>query len=233
MGEAGSHVPWQKDRTNIMLGHNRKMTGRGMPGRHARGLRRHPRVSWCRRCLRSTFAEMERRTKIKRHPRARRKVRRLHGRRLCARVRQARHLHGAGDRRAQSRGRPARRLARAFAGDRDDRRARAEDQVPQGLPGGRRRAGVRAGDQVQRHGRRRRRAFPTWCGRRSASRPPARPARCICSSAATRARSTPRKREMEPLVEPQFARVPPFRPAAGRGERAGGAEAAAEGASGR
>jgi acetolactate synthase-1/2/3 large subunit len=29
----------------------------------------------------------------------------------------------------------------------------AEDQVPQGLPGGRRRAGVRAGHQVQRHHR--------------------------------------------------------------------------------
>ena len=84
-------------------------------------------------------------------------------------------------------------LARAFAGDRVHRRARAEDQVPQGLPGGRRRAGVRAGDQVQRHGRRRRRAFPTWCGRRSASRCPARPGRCTCSSAATRARSTPRR----------------------------------------
>ena len=36
----------------------------------------------------------------------------------------------------------------AFTGGRD-----AEDQVPQGLPGGRRRAGLRAGDQVQRHDR--------------------------------------------------------------------------------
>ena len=93
------------------------------------------------------------------HPLPRREIRRLHGGRLCARLRQARHLHGAGDRRAQPRGRPARRLARAFAGDRLDRRARPEDQVPQGLPGDRRRAGVRAGDQVQRH-RRRRRALP-------------------------------------------------------------------------
>ena len=33
--------------------------------------------------------------------------------------------------------------------------------------------------------------------------------------------------EMEPLVEPQFARVPPFRPAPGRGQRDGGARASA------
>ena len=35
--------------------------------------------------------------------------------------------------------------------------------------------------------------FPTWCGRRSASRPPARRARCICNSAATKARSTAKR----------------------------------------
>ena len=35
--------------------------------------------------------------------------------------------------------------------------------------------------------------FPTWCGRRSAPRSPAVPGRCICSSAATRGRSTPKK----------------------------------------
>ena len=39
----------------------------------------------------------------------------------------------------------------AFTGGRDP-----ATQIPQGLSGGRRRAGVRAGDQVQRHGRRRR-----------------------------------------------------------------------------
>src|SRR6185437_15685379 len=40
-----------------------------------------------------------------------RKIRGLYGRRLCPRQRQARHLHGAGDRRAQSRRRPARCLS--------------------------------------------------------------------------------------------------------------------------
>ena len=125
-----------------------------MPRRHAQGLRRHPRVP----CAGGAAQDLRGDGDAHRHQAAacaRREGRGLHGRRLCARVRQARHLHGAGDRRAQSRGRPARRLARAFAGDRLDRRARSEDQVPQGLSGDRRRAGVRAGDQVQRHRRRR------------------------------------------------------------------------------
>ena len=143
--------------------------------------------------LRTTFAEMETRAPTSRAPHARREVRRLHGGRLRARLGQARHLHGAGDRRAQSRGRPARRLARAFAGDRDDRRARAEDEVPQGLSGDRRRAGVRAGDQVQCHGRRRRALSRHGAAGVPRRGRPARPARCICSSAATRARSTPKK----------------------------------------
>ena len=126
-----------------------------MPRRHAQGLRRHARVS--RACRPAPLVRRDGAPHRHQAPaRARREGRRLHGRRLCARLRQARHLHGAGDRRAQPRGRLARRLARPFAGDRHDRRARAEDQVSQGLPGDRRRAGVRAGDQVQRHRRRRR-----------------------------------------------------------------------------
>ena len=173
-----------------MLGHNRRMTGAECLADMLKGYG-VTHVFMVPAVLRRTFAEMERRTAIKRAPHPRREVRRLHGRRLRARVRQARHLHGAGDRRAQSRGRPARRLARAFAGHRHDRRTRRQDQVPQGLSGDRRHAGVRAGDEVQRHRRRRDRAFPTWCGRRSASRPRARRGRCICSSAATKARSTP------------------------------------------
>ena len=84
-------------------------------------------------------------------------------------------------------------MARPFAGDRLHRRPRAENQVPQGLSGDRRRAGVRAGDKIQCDGRRRRRAFPTWCARRSASRSRAARGRCICSFAATRARSISRK----------------------------------------
>ena len=127
----------------------------GMPRRHAQGLRRHPRVSRAG----GAAPHVRRDGAPHRHQapaRAWREGRRLYGGRLRARLRQARHLHGAGDRRAQPRRRLARRLARAFAGDRHDRRARAEDQVPQGLPGDRRRAGVRAGHQVQRHRRRRR-----------------------------------------------------------------------------
>ena len=162
--------------------------------------------------LRRTFAEMERRTEHPADPRPRREGRRLHGRRLRARLGAAGRVHGAGGRRAQSRGGPARRVPRALAGHRLHRRARAAHQVPAGVPGSRRRPVVRAGDQVQRHGRRVSSAFPTWCARRSASRSRARPGRCISSSAATKARSTQEEAEMEPLVEPQFARVPPFRP---------------------
>ena len=124
-----------------------------MPRRHAGGLWRHARLHGA-----GGVAAHLRRDGAAHQNRARalswREIRRLYGRRLCACLRQARHLHGAGDRRAQSRRRPARRLPRAFAGDRHDRRARSENQVPQGLSGSRRRAGVRAGDQVQRHHRR-------------------------------------------------------------------------------
>ena len=126
-----------------------------MPRRHAQGLRRHARVS----CARGVAHDVCRDGAAHGHQEAacaRREGRRLHGRRLCARIGQAGHLHGAGDRRAQSRRRPARRVAGAFAGHRDDGRARAEDEVQEGLSGDRRCTGVRAGDEVQRHDRRRR-----------------------------------------------------------------------------
>ena len=186
--------PREKEKSNIMatLGHNRKMLGAECMADmlEAYGVTHVFHVpAVLRKDLRGDGDAHQDQAAA----RAQRGDRGLHGRRLRPRLRQARHLHGAGDRRAQSRRRPARRLARAFAGDRLHRRPRAEDQVPPGLSGGRRRAGVRAGDQVERHGRRRERAFPTWCGRRSAPRPPARPGRCICSSAATKARSTATK----------------------------------------
>ena len=135
-----------------MLGHNRKMTGAECLADMLKGYG-VTHVFMVPAVLRRTFAEMERRTDDQAHPCARREIRRLHGGRLRARLRQARRVHGAGDRRPEPRGRPARRLARAFAGDRVHRRARAGDEVPQGVSGDRRRAGVRAGDQVQRHGR--------------------------------------------------------------------------------
>ena len=137
-----------------MLGHNRKMSGAECLADMLKGYG-VTHVFHVPAVLRKTFAVMESAHRHQAPARAWREGRRLHGRRLCARVGQARHLRRAGDRRAQSRGRTARRLARALAGDRHDRRPRPEDQVPQGLPGDRRRAGVRAGDQVQRHGRRR------------------------------------------------------------------------------
>ena len=126
-----------------------------MPRRHAQGLWRYPRFP------RAGGAAQDLRRDGNPHQhqaaaRARREGRGLHGGRLCARVGQARRLRRAGDRCAQPCRRLARCLARALAGDRHDRRARAEDQVPQGLSGDRRRAGVRAGDQVQCHGGRRR-----------------------------------------------------------------------------
>ncbi len=108
-----------------MLGHNRKMTGAECLAEMLKGYGVTHVFHGAGGAAPQTFAEMERRTDIKRHPCAWREVRRLYGGRLCARLRPARHLHGAGDRRAQSRGRLARRLARPFAGDRHDRRARA------------------------------------------------------------------------------------------------------------
>ena len=126
----------------------------GMPRRDAGRLRRHPRVHGARgpapHVRRDGAAHFD-----QAHPHPRREVRRLHGRRLRARLGQAGHLHGAGDRCAQPRGGPARSVPGALPCHRHDRRARPPDQVPQGLPGSRRHAGVRARHQVQRHHRRR------------------------------------------------------------------------------
>ena len=163
-----------------------------MPRRHAQGLRRHPRLPRARRAAHHLCGDGTAH-RDQAAACARREGRRLHGRRLCARLGQTGHLHGAGDRRAQSRRRPARRLAGPFARDRHDRWPRAEDQIPQSLSGDRRHAGVRAGDKIQRHDRRR-----GAVSRHGAASVPYRGdrlsrARCICNSAATRDRSMPKK----------------------------------------
>jgi acetolactate synthase-1/2/3 large subunit len=55
--------------------------------------------------------------------------------------------------------------------------------------------------------------FPTWCVRRSVAPSPAVPDRSICSFAATRGRSMPTKRRWSRSGRAaQFARVPAFRP---------------------
>ena len=207
--------------TMATVGHNRKMLGRGMHGRHAGGLRRDARVS------RAGGAAQNLRRDGDAHQdqaaaRAQRGDRRLHGRRLCPRLRQARHLHGAGDRRAQSRRRPARRLAGAFAGDRVHRRPRAEDQVPAGLSGGRRRAGVRAGDQVERHGRRR--DALSRHGAAGVPRRDHRPARPGASAIPRQRRPGRRRRRRDGAAGRAGVRARAAVPAgAGSGERAGGA----------
>ena len=120
------------------------------------GLRRHATSSWCRRCCAARSPKWSGAPQIKRIH--------CHGEKAAAYMADgyARASGKPGICMAQVIGAlnlaagPARRLARALAGHRHHRRARAEDQVPQGLPGDRRRAGLRAGDQVQRHRRRRR-----------------------------------------------------------------------------
>ena len=202
-----------------------------MPRRHVQGLWRHAYLS----CARGVAHDLRRDGAPHRHQAAAcawREGRGLYGGRLCPRVGQARHLHGAGDRRAQSRRRPARRVACAFSGHRHDRRPRAEDQVPQGLSGDRRHAGVRAGDQIQRH-RRRRRAL----SRHGAAGLPHRGDRLPWpgASAIPRQRRTDRRRGSRhgaagrAAIRPR-AGVPS---GAGRGERARGAENPARRASGR
>ncbi len=210
------------------LGHNRKMLGAECMADmlEAYGVTH---VFHVPAVLRKTFAVMETPHQDQAAARPQRGDRGLHGGRLRPRLRQARHLHGAGDRRAQSRRRPARRLARAFAGDRVYRRPRAEDQVPPSLSGGRRRAGVRAGDQVERHGRRR-----DPLSRHGAAGVPRRhhrPARAG-ASAVPRQRRPGRRRGRRDGADDRagvFARaaVPA---GAGSGERAGGAEGSAGGA---
>ncbi len=193
-----------------------------MSRRYAQRLRRYPRLPRARRAahhLRRDGAAH----RYQAAARARREGRRLYGGRLRARLGQAGHLHGAGDRRAQPRRRPARRLACAFAGHRHDRRARAEDEIPQGLSGNRRRAGVRAGDQVQRHDRRRgalsrhgAAGVPRRHQRHSRTRAPAIP----------RQRGADRRRGGGDGAALRAAIFPPARvpPAAGRSERRRGAQ---------
>src|ERR1700709_545613 len=108
-----------REEMGMMLGHNRKMLGAECMADmlEAYGVTH---VFHVPAVLRKTFAVMETRTKIKRlhvhsgapppggAPRA------FMGGGSAPRLRQARHLHGAGDRRAQSRGGSARRLAGAF-----------------------------------------------------------------------------------------------------------------------
>ena len=200
--------------------------GRGVHGRHARGLRRDACVSRA-----GGLAQNLRRDgdphQDQAAARPQRGDRGLYGRRLRPRLRQARHLHGAGDRRAQSRRRLARRLARPFPGDRVHRRPRAEDQVPPRLSGGRRRAGVRAGHQVERHGRRR-----EPLSRHGAAGVPRRHHRHARAgaSAVSRQRRPGRRRRRRDGADGRagvFARaaVPA---GAGSGERAGGGEGSAK-----
>ena len=141
-----------------MLGHNRKMSGAECLADMLKGYG-VTHVFHVPAVLRKTFAVMETRTDIKRLH--------VHGEKAAAYM---------ADGYARASGRPGICAAQVIgalnlaAGLRDawlahspviahDRRARPEDQVPQGLSGDRRRPGVRAGDQVQRH-RRRRGALP-------------------------------------------------------------------------
>ena len=138
-----------------MLGHNRKMTGAECLADMLKGYG-VTHVFMVPAVLRRTFAEMERRTEIKRIH--------CHGEKSAAYM---------ADGYARASGKPGVCMAQvigalnlaaglrdawlahspviAFTGGRDP-----ATQIPQGLSGDRRRAGVRAGDQVQRHGRRRR-----------------------------------------------------------------------------
>ncbi len=178
--------------------------------------------------LRRTFAEMEGRTSSKRIH--------VHGEKSAAYMADGCHtpappaspaLQGAGDRGAQRRRRLARCVPGALPGHCHDRRPRPQDQVPQGLPGGRRRAGVRAGRQIQRNDRRR---FPH--PRHGAPSLP----RCHLRDAGAGASAVPRqrgsarpgvRRNLEPLIEALYAQVPPFRPEPELGERARCARGAA------
>ena len=215
----------------MMLGHNRKMLGAECMADmlEAYGVTH---VFHVPAVLRKTFAVMETRTKIKRL-----------------------HVHSEAtaaymaDGYARASGKPgicmaqvigalnlaaglARRLARPFAGDRIHRRPRAEDQVPPRLSGGRRRAGVRAGDQVERHGRRRE-PLPRH-GAAGVPRRHHRHAR-TGASAVPRQRRPGRRRRRRDGADGRagvFARaaVPA---GAGSGERDGGAEGSARARRGR
>ena len=138
-----------------MLGHNRENARRRMPRRHAQGLRRHPRVS------RAGGAAPHLRRDGAPH--------RDQARFTCHGEKSAAYM---ADGYARASGKPGICMAQVIgalnlaAGLRDAWLAHSpviaftggrepQHQVPQGLSGDRRHAGVRAGDQVQRHGRRR------------------------------------------------------------------------------
>ena len=163
--------------------------------------------------LRRALVEMERRHLNSAHPGPRREVGRLHGRWLCAGVRPARHLHGAGSGRAQSRRRAARRLSRQRAGDRNDRRAATPhtkfrkayqdlDDVPAFEPVTKFNATV---DEVTRIPDLLRQAFRVAVS--------GKPGPVHLQFRGNEGQIDYEEAEMEPLAEELFARVPPFRPA--------------------
>src|ERR1700674_2088741 len=136
----------------MQIGHNRKMTGAQCLADMFKGYG-VTHVFHVPAVLRTTYAEMERRTDIKRLH--------VHGEKAAAYM---------ADGYARASGRPGICMAQVIgalnlaAGLRDAWLAHspviamtggAAPQVPQGLSGGRRTAGVRAGDQVQRDRRRR------------------------------------------------------------------------------
>ena len=195
----------------MLPGHNRKMTGAQCIADMLKGYG-VTHVFHVPAVMRTAFAEMERRTEIKRLH--------VHGEKSAAYMADgyARASGKPGICGAQVIGAlnlaagPARRLARPFAGDRHDRRSRSEDEIPQGLSGGRRRAGVRAGDQVQRHRRRRGAASRHGAPGVPHGGRPACPGPVHLQFRGNEGQLDAEEAEMEPLVEPQFARVPAFRP---------------------
>ena len=207
----------------MLLGHNRKMTGAQCLADMLKGYG-VTHVFHVPAVLRTTFAEMERRTDIKRLH--------VHGEKAAAYM---------ADGYARASGKPGICMAQVIgalnlaAGLRDAWLAHSPviamtggrepktkfrkvyqevDDVPAFEPVTKFNATV---DDVAR--------FPDMVRQAFRAAVTGCPARCICSSAATRARSTPRRRRWSRSCEPQFARVPAFRPAAGRGERARGAQA--------
>ena len=138
----------------MQIGHNRKMTGAQCLADMLKGYG-VTHVFHVPAVLRTTYAEMERRTDIKRLH--------VHGEKAAAYM---------ADGYARASGKPGICMAQVIgalnlaAGLRDAWLAHSpviamtggrepKNEIPQGLSGGRRRAGVRAGDQVQRHRRRR------------------------------------------------------------------------------
>ena len=178
------------------------------------------RTSSAARCRRWT-----RRRQDGRHPR--REGGRVHGRRLRARLAQAGHLPLPGHRHDQPRGRAC--ATRTW-------RARPSSRSPAARTTCRATATPTRTPRTSRPGTASPRptspstpssAFPTCCGRRSATPPAARPARCTSSCAATPARCSTARASSISYFEERFPQYPAFRPEAepvgdqGRGRRAG------------